>query len=94
MYQFQALGGHDMVCLNANKNNTHTDELDVIGHPAEEDPLMYSSLPVRSREHGAPLQQHGELGQAAEEEDGEGGGQEGQVLVQELLQLRVILFAS
>ena len=65
---------------------TPTYDLDIVGHPAEEDPLLNSSFPSVSTEQGVVLEHHGELGEAAEEQGGQGGGQEGQVPAEEPFQ--------
>ena len=63
-----------------------TYDLDIVGHPAEEDPLLNRSFPSVATEQGVVLEQHGELGEAAEEQGGQGGGQEGQVPAEEPFQ--------
>ena len=49
---------------------TPTYDLDIVGHPAENDPLLDGVLPSLATEHGALLEHDGELGEAAEEEGG------------------------
>ena len=58
----------------------------VVGHPGESNPLFDKNFPGFWSKHLAAGQQHVELGQAAEEEGGQGGGEEGEVLAEQLLQ--------
>ena len=62
---------------------TPTYDLDIVGHPAEDNSFLNSSLPSLATEQGVVLEHHRELGQAAEEQGGQGGGQEGQVTTEE-----------
>ena len=93
-----------------------TNELDIVGHPGEENLLVDGGLPVRAAEHRLAIKQHllclcsfqslvsffllpktswphRQLSQAREEQDGEGGGQVRQVLVEEPFQLGFVFLA-
>ena len=70
-----------------------TYDLDIVGHPAEEDRLLNSSFPSVSTEQGVILEHHGELGEATEEQGGQGGGQEGQVTAEEPFHAWVLFLA-
>ena len=93
-----------------------TNELDIVGHPGEENLLVDGGLPVRADEHRLAIKQHllclcsfqslvsffllpktswphRQLSQAREEQDGEGGGQVRQVLVEEPFQLGFVFLA-
>ena len=70
-----------------------TYDLDVVGHPSQRNSLLNKSFPGIRSKHLVARQHHVELSEAAEEEGGQGGGQEGQVLAEPLLQWPAVVFA-
>ena len=70
-----------------------TNDLDVVGHPGQSNSLLNKGVPGFRSKHLVAGEHHVELGEAAEEEGGQGGGQEGQVLAEPLLQGPAVIFA-
>ena len=62
-----------------------TYNLDIVSHPSQSQLLLEQVLPKVSLEQDVALQGVGDLGQPAEEEGGEGGWHEGEILAQQLL---------
>ena len=70
-----------------------TYDLDIIGHPAEENLFMDCCLPICSTEQRFAFEHRGQLGKPAEKQNRKRRRQVGQVFVEELLQLCPFLFA-
>ena len=76
-----------------NDDKSLTYDLNIVGHPGKSNSLLNKSFPGFRSKHLVAGQHHVELGQAAEEQGGQGGGQEGQVLAKPFLQLPAVISA-
>ena len=75
-------------CQNtADFKSVRTYNLDIVGHPSQTHPLLEHGLPKVPLEQDVAFEGGGDLGQAAEEECGQGGRHEGQILAKQLLQV-------
>ena len=70
MYSAHNLG----LYFEVEENNSLTDHLDIVGYIHELSPLLDHLLPKCVGRRIVPLQEDGELCDAAEEEGGQGGG--------------------
>ena len=76
-----------------NDEKSLTYDFDVVGHPGQGNSLLDKGFPGFRSKHLVAGQHDVELSQAAEEEGGQGGRQEGQVLAKPLFQQPAVIFA-
>ena len=70
----------------------YTYDLDIIGHPAEENLFMDCCLPICSTEQRFAFEHRGQLSKSAEKQNWKRHRHVGQELVEELLQLCPLRF--
>ena len=76
-----------------NDEKSLTYDFDVVGHPGQGNSLLDKGFPGFRSKHLVAGQHDVGLSQAAEEEGGQGGWQEGQVLAKPLFQQPAVIFA-